>query len=826
MSTLPAGCPGTHVPGSRGGERRHHNGRVEDPGYPVAWEADVLLRDGHPVHLRPITPGDGAALRRFHAGLSARSVYLRFFSAKPELTDADVAYFTGVDHTARVALIALDRGRIIGVGRFDAVGDGSAEVAFLIADEVQGLGLGSVLLEHLAAAGRERGVERFVAEVLPENARMLATFREAGFELSQRREDDVIAVSFAIEPTAASRDVTAAREHRAEARSMARMLRPGSVAVVGASRAPGGLGHAVLGHLLDGGFTGRMVAVHPEVDQIAGVPCVRHLRDAGEPIDLAVVVVPAASVPAVLEDAAAARVHGIVVVSGGFGDTGPEGLALQAELVATAHAAGMRVVGPNALGVINTATDVRLNASLVPSMPARGRAGFFCQSGALGASILSRAAQRGVGVSTFVSAGNRADVSGNDLLQFWQEDQETEVVLLHLETIGNARKFARLVHGLSARKPVIMVRTGGAELRHPLGHQVARTSLSQAAVDQVLADCGLVVVESVDHMLDVARVVLGQPLPVSAGVAIVGNSDALASLAANALATAGLEVRSTTTFARRESVEAYTEAMRACAHQADVGAVLVIYVPPIEESVGDDIRSALQTCSGCGELRHVPVAAVMTGVSAPSTPEQVPVYADVETAARALADAWALARWRTDDERRHAADDDAWDPLDVTIEPGVLDGQEAVDLLGAVGRGRVVIDLDASGSLGCAIALDDDPLFGPVVSVAVDDRVAEALGDRAYRLAPVSAEAARDMIRSLGAQAEVFRGASASQEETTLRRLAAAVSDVSRLHLQVPGVRTAVLRHVTVAGGDLLVGEARVTVAPEAAVVEPTARRL
>ena len=211
-------------------------GTVSDPGYPQSWEADVLLRDGHPIHLRPIMPGDGDALRRFHAGLSPRTVYFRFFSAKPELTDADVEYFTHVDHESRVALLALDRHDIIGVGRFDALGDGRAEVAFLIRDDMQGLGLGSVLLEHLAGAARERGITRFVAEVLPANSRMLSTFRAAGYDLTQEREDDVIAVGFDIEPTAASLAVMSAREHRAEARSMGRMLRPTSVAVVGASR--------------------------------------------------------------------------------------------------------------------------------------------------------------------------------------------------------------------------------------------------------------------------------------------------------------------------------------------------------------------------------------------------------------------------------------------------------------------------------------------------------------------------------------------------------------------------------------------------------------
>ncbi|MHB1068042.1 MAG: GNAT family N-acetyltransferase, partial [Candidatus Nanopelagicales bacterium] len=432
-------------------------------GYPVGWEADVLLRDGRPVHLRPMAPGDADRLRAFHASLSDRTVYFRFFSAKPTLTDEEVARFTQVDHRDRVALAALDGGELVGVGRYDAVGDGLAEVAFVIRDDMQGRGLGSVLLEHLAAAARECGLTRFTAEVLPQNGRMLATFRQAGFALDQRREDDVIALAFDIEPTASSREVMAAREQRADARSVHRLLHPGTVAVVGAGRAPGGLGHALLGNLVRGGFRGRLIAVHREVDEILGVPCVRSLAEVDGAVDLCVVVVPAPDVRTVIEQAAAAGAHGVVVVSGGFADAGGDGPRLQQDLVELVRGAGMRLVGPNALGLINTDPEVRLNASLVHRMPRTGAVGFFSQSGALGGSILDRLEGRGLGVSTFVSAGNRADISGNDVLQYWLDDDATSVVLLHLETIGNPRKFARLVRRAAARKPVLMVRAGGAE---------------------------------------------------------------------------------------------------------------------------------------------------------------------------------------------------------------------------------------------------------------------------------------------------------------------------------------------------------------------------
>ncbi len=805
-------------------------GTVSDPGYPQAWEADVLLRDGHPIHLRPITPGDGDALRAFHSGLSPRTVYFRFFSAKPELTDADVEYFTHVDHESRVAFLALDRHDIIGVGRFDALGDGRAEVAFLIRDDMQGLGLGSVLLEHLAGAARERGVTRFVAEVLPANSRMLSTFRAAGYAITQEREDDVIAVGFDIEPTAASLAVMSAREHRAEARSMGRMLRPATVAVVGASRTGSGLGSLILRHLVAGGFRGDLIAVHREADVLEGVACVRSLAEVEGAIDLVIVVIPAADVPALLADAAAAEVHGLVVVSGGFGEGEPDGLELQRQLVSTVTGTGMRLVGPNALGVINTDPEVLLNASLVPALPARGRVGFFCQSGALGSSILERFAQRQLGVSSFVSAGNRADVSGNDLLQYWEEDPATDLVLLHLETIGNARKFARIVHRLARSKPVIMVRSGGSELAHPLGHAVARTDLSQRAVDQILADCGLTVVDTVDRMIDAARVAVSAPLPATDTVAVIGNSDALAVLAVNSLAGHGLVSRGApVTFARLGSVDAYREALHVAIHDPAVGAVLVIYVPPVEASSDVEVRDALAVCTECDDDRHPPVVAVMAQQPRVGGAGDIPVFVDVESAVQAIADARSVARWRDADGLRVAREtmDDEWPEVDLPAGPVVLDGGAAAELVGQLGRHAPRLDLESSGVVGCDIRLVDDPLFGMVLVIGVDDPVAEALDDRAHRLAPVSTAGAADMLSSLGAVSVLTRGA--ADPEGALAVLARVVSDVSHLHLRAPGVTGAVLRHVAVnrdAGDDLTLGEISVTVSEDAATAEPAARRL
>src|SRR3954471_22211663 len=301
------------------------------PPYPAHWEADVVLADGGTAHLRPITPADADALQRFHVAQSPESIYLRFFAPYPRLTDADLHRFTNVDHVDRVALVATVGDDIVAVGRYDRTGrrqEGTAEVAFNVSNGHQGRGLGSVLLEHLAAAAREHGVHRFVAEVLPQNRRMLGVFRDAGYAVRHDFDDGVVSLSFDIDPTEQSLAVMAAREHRAEFRSVAALLAPRSVVLVGASRRAGTVGHRLLQDLLAGDFAGRVAVVHPQADAVLGVPAHRSIADLPvdpeRPFDLAVIAVPAQAVLDVVHDCARAGVRGLVVVSGGFAATGPE----------------------------------------------------------------------------------------------------------------------------------------------------------------------------------------------------------------------------------------------------------------------------------------------------------------------------------------------------------------------------------------------------------------------------------------------------------------------------------------------------------------------
>ncbi|HEU5271848.1 MAG TPA: GNAT family N-acetyltransferase [Jatrophihabitans sp.] len=526
-----------------------------EPAYPPYWEADVVVSDGGTLHLRPIMPADAEALVRFHAGLSVRTRYLRYFSAYPTIPPRDLIRFSHVDHVHRVALAGWLAGEIIAVGRFDRLAEQNsaeddpagrlAEVAFVVADAHQGRGIGSVLLEHLVEIGRELGVERFEAVVLAENQAMMRVFLQAGFEPTRRLAGSEVSLEFDIAATTRTRQVMAERELRADARSIGRLLNPRSVAVVGASADPAKLGHVVLTNLLRAGFTGPIFPVHPRARSVAGILAYPSVAELPGDVDLAVIAVPAEQVPEVVRQCGAHGVRGLVVMSGGFGESGDEqaradGLRAQRELIAQAHAHGMRVIGPNCLGVLNTAAEVALNASLSTVDPRPGRAGFFCQSGALGVAVLGEAARRGLGVSTFVSAGNRADVSGNDLLQYWETDPATDLALLYLESFGNPRKFARIARRFARSKPIVAVKSGRGSVVAGLQH--TSVEVPEASVQALFEASGIIRTANLAELFDVALLLTSQPLPAGDRVSVVGHSTALGVLVADALATSGLSL--------------------------------------------------------------------------------------------------------------------------------------------------------------------------------------------------------------------------------------------------------------------------------------------
>lgn len=634
--------------------------------YPRHWEADVLLRDGHVAHLRPIHAEDRDLLVEFYKEVSAESKYLRFFAPMPELSERDQLRFTNVDHRNRVAFVLTVAGKMIAVGRFDRIpadqsteDDVEAEVAFLVQDAHQGRGIANLLLEHLAQAGRERGIDRFVADVLPNNRRMIQTFKDAGYRVVGGYEDGVMRVVFPIRSTDTSVNVMQAREHRAESASIQRFFNARSVAVIGASRRHDTIGQTIVRNLVLGDYQGRVYVVNRAATSVAGLPAYATVGDIPDTVDVAIVAVPAESVQDVVLDCAAKGVHGLVVISSGFAETGEEGRRRQRRLVGLARSYGLRLIGPNALGIINTAGDYSLNASLSPLMPPRGRAGFFCQSGALGVAILAKVGRRGLGLSTFVSAGNRADVSGNDLLQYWEEDDETEVVLLYLESIGNPRKFSRLARRVSRRKPVIAVKSGRSTQGVPMGHAVRSMLAPQAAVDAMFRQAGVIQVDTLDEMFDVAQLVAHQPLPRGNRVAVVGNSDALGLLAADAAVAVGLQVRQPVTLGSEATAEDFEEALDKAIDDPEIDSVVAVYISPLNTS-GEEVANVL---AAVGEQSDKPL--VSTFLASEGIPEllrvpdvagstagrgSVPSYPAVEAAVRALARVVEYAAWRAKPE--------------------------------------------------------------------------------------------------------------------------------------------------------------------------------
>jgi acyl-CoA synthetase (NDP forming)/RimJ/RimL family protein N-acetyltransferase len=628
------------------------------PDYPKHWEADVLLRDGHAAHLRPINENDEQLLVEFYAQVSAESKYLRFFAPMPRLSDKDVRRFTHVDHHDRVAFVLTVANKMIAVGRFDRIPDDrgglEAEVAFLVQDAHQGRGIAQLLLEHLAQAGRELGVDKFVAEVLPVNRAMIQIFREAGYRVAGGFEDGVMCLEFPIRSTDTSINVMLSREHRAEAASIQRFLNARSVAVIGASRRQDTIGSTLVRNLVLGDYTGRVYVVNPAAEAVAGMPAYPTVADIPDEVEVAILAVPADAVTDVVLDCAAKGVHGLVAVSSGFAETGEEGRLRQRHLVGLARSYGLRLIGPNCLGVINTAAESSMNASLSPIMPPRGRAGFFCQSGALGVAILEKVVRRGLGLSTFVNAGNRADVSGNDLLQYWEEDDSTEVVLLYLESIGNPRKFSRIARRVSRRKPVVAVRSGRSSQGVPMGHTVRSTAAPAAAVDAMLRQAGVIQVDTLDEMFDVAQLVAHQPLPQGPRVAVVGNSDALGLLAADAAAAAGLQVGDAVALGAEATAEDFEEALGAAIDDPAVDSVVAVFIPPLNTSgtevahvlaaVGEQsdkpLISTFLGTEGVPELLRVPDVAGSTAGRG-----SVPSYSAPEAAVRALARVVEYAAW-------------------------------------------------------------------------------------------------------------------------------------------------------------------------------------
>ncbi len=662
--------------------------------YPREWESDVVLADGGTARMRPSRPDDEPALLALYERLSDDSIYLRFFSPVPRPTAVQLERLTSVDYVDHMVMVAEVGSELLAVARYDRIDPAEAEVAFAVADDQQRRGLATLLLEHLAVIARANGIVTFWADTLPGNSKMLSVFADAGWPAETHFADGTVRVRFAIAPTLASVGVVEARESRAESLSVARLLAPRSIAVIGAGRAPGRIGHELFRNLLRYGFEGPVYPVHPEAGSVAGVRAYPSILEVPDAVDLAVVVVPAADVLGVARQCAEKGVLGLIIISAGFAETGDDGKAAERELVSLARSNGMRIIGPNCLGVVNTAPAVRMDATFAPAQPVAGNVAFLSQSGGLGIELMSRAGDLGIGISQFVSVGNKADVSGNDLLQFWADDSQTEVVLLYLESFGNPTKFVRLARNLARIKPIVAVKSGRttAGSRAASSHTAALAS-SDVAVDALFRQAGVIRVDTLDELLSTAMVLAHQPLPVGRRVAIVSNAGGPGILAADACAGAGLEVaelapatqdalrqilthdatvRNPVDLVAGATAEQFEGALRIALADVAIDAVLAIFVPPLVTRA-EDVARAIATAAESEPAKPV-LACFLGQVGVPELlrggegKRTIPSFAFPESAAHALGRVADLADWR----RR---------------PPGVVPGLDGVD----VGRARAIV---------------------------------------------------------------------------------------------------------------------------------------
>jgi acyl-CoA synthetase (NDP forming)/GNAT superfamily N-acetyltransferase len=639
------------------------------PGYPAAWEADVVLADGGTAHIRPIRPDDGPRIVAFHERQSPESIYFRYFTPRPHLPEPEVERLTHIDYVDRMAFVALLDDVLVGVARYDRLPTRSeAEVAFFVDDRHQGRGLATVLLEYLAEAARGTGITAFTATVLPSNGRMVGVFRNAGFTVASHFGDGVIEVRLDLQPTPEAEAAILGRAQRAEAEAVRRLLAPQSVAVIGAGRDPGGVGHAVLRNVMEHGFAGPVYAVNPAAVHVAGVRAVPSVGDVEGPVDLGVVVVPASQVPAVVEECGRKGVPAVIVISAGFAEAGPAGAALSAAALRAARRFGIRLLGPNCLGVINTDPAVRLHATFATPDTSPGPVALLTESGTIGGFVLDRIGDAGLGASSFAAIGNRADVSANDMLQYWADDPRTELVLLYLESFGNARKFSRIARELGRTKPIVAVKSQGAARAYPTDGIEAHP----AAVEALLEQTGVVRVDTLSQLLDVARILACQPLPDGDRVALVGNGGGSLALAADACVHAGLVLAELGTAVRQElgtghpgsravtRVRASTvdlgfeagpddleRALKALLADEGVDSVLVVCAPAPRQPTADLVRAVASARAACPDKTLLAcVFGPHPASISPGSGPDVPVFDFPDAAAYALGRVTRYARWR------------------------------------------------------------------------------------------------------------------------------------------------------------------------------------
>ncbi|HSY16344.1 MAG TPA: GNAT family N-acetyltransferase [Jatrophihabitantaceae bacterium] len=811
----------------------------------VSAAADALRVDGRSIHIRPLGPDDRPALLELDRRASDRSLYFRFFCATRYSADAYIERLLrspGADHLAIGAFVA---DLLVGVASCEQTGPSSAEFALLIEDASQHLGIGTLLIEHLAAKARQRAISTLHADVLTQNAAMINVIRALGLPITCTRDGEVQHISLWLKPDPASTNAVDERDRGSVEASLHPILAPRSIAVIGAGSRPNTVGHEVLHNIQDGGFTGQLYAVNPRHDTVLGVRSYPTPGDLPLAPDLAVIAVPAADVLSVVEACGSRGVRGIIVLTAGFGETGPAGAALQADVLRAVRRHGMRMIGPNCLGLVNTDARVRLNATFGPMPMVAGNLGLVSQSGALGIAVLAAAQSCGLHVAQFVSVGNKADVSSNDLLLTWEQDPAVAVIALYLESFGNPRKFARIARRLSAVKPIIAIKAGRSHAgqRAGLSHTAVAASLD-SVVDALFMEAGVIRVDSMQDMLDASRLLCDQPLPRGPRLAIVGNSGGPGILAADAAERESLTVveLSADTKQRLSGVLAGAAShdnpidLSAGAQPEDLARAvgILLQAPEVDmvltiftETLVADSAAAVAAVAAASRESEKPVAATQVGAPPRSIAipggRALPVFTFPEPAVSALATVTRYSRMRakTRDELVrpvHAERDLARALVSDRLAHGTdwLGAADTAELLAGYGipvsPQRVVADVDAAvhaaRELGLRDAFDGVLAAGPLGGdVLVQPMTAGTEMIAALRTAPLL---------------DGYRG----RPPVSRQAVAEIVTRVALLVEEIPEIAELDLNPVICEGDRLLVVDAKVRLAPAAPIPDPLLREL
>jgi acetyl coenzyme A synthetase (ADP forming)-like protein len=619
-------------------------------------------------------PTDEAGLLALLQSLSEDSRWMRFYSLPGDSVLAAEAHReANLDHTFALVACSGAEQRIVGHAFYVGIDEQRAEVAFTIANEFQGRGLGTLLLCQLAEVASANGIQIFEAEVVGANRAMLHVFRESGFPLDVSASVGQVHVTFPTSFTNEAIQRFERRESIAAVNALKLFFEPRAVAVIGASRQRGTIGGEIFHNLLSYGFKGSVYPVNPSADTIESIRAYPSIGDIPEAIDLAIIIVPANKVIEVAAACARKDVKALVVISAGFSETGKEGQALQAELIRICRSAGMRLIGPNCMGIANTNPAVLLDATFAPGVPPRGRVGFSSQSGALGLAIIEFANSLGLGISTFVSVGNKADISGNDLLRYWEADDDTDVILLYLESFGNPKKFSQIARRVGRKKPIVVVKSGrsAAGARATSSHTGALLAASDVTVDALFRQAGVIRTDTLAELFDVASLLANQPLPSGRRVGIITNAGGPAILCADACEArelevpvlsdesqaklraflpAGASVGNPVDMIASAPAQHYRQAIEIVGADPHVDALIVIFTPPLvtrAEDVANEISEAVQRIDTSKPVLSVFLSAQPAPKQLRTTDRCIPSYSFPETAAIALARAARYGEWRS-----------------------------------------------------------------------------------------------------------------------------------------------------------------------------------